>query len=327
MNDLVQRPITEDDCPAWAGLLAAAEPVDDTGENYDADDLVEELADENIDPARDTCGLWLGDKMLGYALVRGATAVVDGTYRVHVEGTVAPPDRRQGHGQRLLDWSLARARQVHADRHPEVPGAFAVRVGEAVDGAHAMLARAGFTRARWFFQLTRPLDQAPPAVRVPDGLELITYDAAYSERTRLAHNEAFADHWGSSPSTPQSWAHWSVGQRAFRPALSYLMLDDTNGAGANPVVGYLLSYEYDADTAATGIREAYVGIIGTRRQWRGRGVARALLGTAVDAYGDAGFGRTSLDVDADNPTGALGLYTSLGYAKARTSISFSRPID
>jgi mycothiol synthase len=325
MSDLVQRPITEDDCLAWAGLLAAAEPVDDTGENYDADDLVEELADESIDPARDTKGLWLGDKMLGYALVRGATGVVDGVYRVHVEGTVAPADRRRGHGQRLLDWSLARAREVHAERHPDVPGTFAVRVGEAVTGAHAMLERAGFVRARWFFQLTRSLDQAPPAVRVPDGLRLVPYDGGYDEQTRLAHNEAFGDHWGSSPSTPQSWAHWSVGQRAFRPALSYLMLDDL--AGANPVVGYLLSYEYDADTAATGIREAYVGILGTRREWRGRGVARALLGTAVGAYGDAGFARTSLDVDADNATGALGLYTSLGYAKDRTSISFSRPID
>src|SRR5882724_2042613 len=102
MSDLVQRPITEGDCPAWAGLLAAAEPVDDTGENYDADDLVEELADENIAPARDTRGLWQGDKMMGYALVRGATAVVDGAYRVHVEGTMAPAERRQGYGQRLL---------------------------------------------------------------------------------------------------------------------------------------------------------------------------------------------------------------------------------
>jgi mycothiol synthase len=324
MGETDHRPITGADCERWAALLAAAEQVDDTAENYSAADLIEELADPNIDPARDTRGRWLGDKLIGYASVRGGNAAVAGAYRVHVEGTVDPAYRRQGHGQPLLDWALGRAREVHAERHPDAVGVAAARGSETNHAQQAMLERAGFTRARWFFQLERPVADPPPLALPPD-LELIPFDRRYDEQTRLAHNEAFADHWGSAPSTPESWAHWSMGSHTFRPAVSFLMLD--HARAGNPVVGYLLSYEYEADTAATGIREAYVGSLGTRRAWRGRGVARALLSRAIAAYRDAGYQRTALDVDADSPTGALGLYTSIGYAKVRTSISFARPLN
>jgi mycothiol synthase len=326
MGDLVRRPIAEDDCKAWASLLAAAVAVDDTGEHYDSDDLLEELADPTLDAARDTLGLWLDDAMIGYGVVRGAQEVVDGAYRVTFEGTVHPGHRRRGHGRSILDWSLGRAAEIHTDRHPEVPGLATTSSTSINAGEHAMLEPLGFERARWFFQMERPVTD-PPQVRVPAGLRLVPFDPAYDEQTRLANNEAFADHWGTSPTTPQTWAHWAVGQRAFRPALSYLVLDDAaSGAPADPVVGYLLSYEYESDTAATGVREAYVGSLGTRRAWRGRGVARALLSQAVTAFEAAGFDRTALNVDADNPSGALGLYTSLGFTEVRTSIRFARPI-
>jgi mycothiol synthase len=322
MGDLARRPIGKDDCPAWAALLAAIEPVDDTGENYSVEDLHEELDDPNVDPARDTLGLWQGDTMIGYAVVRGTSEPVDGSYRVSFEGTVHPDQRRRGHGRPLLDWSLARAAEVHRERFPGSAGVASTSSNSVNVGEQAMLQAAGFERSRWFFGMERPVADPPP-VRIPDGLRVITFDPEYDERTRLANVEAFADHWGTAPSTPESWAHWATGQRAFRPKLSFLMLDET---AENPVAGYVLSYEYESDAEATGVREAYVGSIGTRRAWRGRGVASALLSQAITAFEADGFDRTTLDVDADSPTGALRLYTALGYTQRRTSIRFTRPI-
>ena len=46
---LTVRPLTADDLPGAAGLLAAAEPVDDTGEHSDADDLAEWWVDDLVD--------------------------------------------------------------------------------------------------------------------------------------------------------------------------------------------------------------------------------------------------------------------------------------
>jgi GNAT superfamily N-acetyltransferase len=76
-----------------------------------------------------------------------------------------------------------------------------------------------------------------------------------------------------------------TGARAFRAAQSYLVLDGER------IAAYVLGYEYVADTAATGIRELYVGQVGTRRDYRGRGAARAALARVMTVAEDAGFGR------------------------------------
>jgi ribosomal protein S18 acetylase RimI-like enzyme len=93
------------------------------------------------------------------------------------------------------------------------------------------------------------------------------------------------------------------------------------------IAAYVLGYEYVADTAATGIKELYVGQVGTRRDYRGKGAARAALARVMTVTQEADFKRVSLGVDAENPTGALGLYEKLGFRMKTKSISYRRPIS
>lgn len=58
------------------------------------------------------------------------------------------------------------------------------------------------------------------------------------------------------------------------------------------------------------------------REWRGRGLASALLADVLQAYRDAGLECAVLDVDADNPTGALGVYTKLGFEPTAREVSY-----
>jgi len=313
------RALTLADCSEWAALLNEVERQDDAGEHYDAADLAEELSDPKQDSARNTIGIWAGPELVAYGAVQGASAVLDGEYRVRLMGAVAPKHRRVGFGGRLLDWLLARGAALHTERHPQAAGLAEVRALAGNAGQRALLERAGFSPVRWFFDMQRALAEIPP-VRVPAGLRLVPFQLAHSEATRLAHNEAFADHWGFTPTSVEDWRRWGIGQRAFRPGVSFLLLDGTE------VAGYLLSYEYEAERAATGVREAHVGVLGTRRPWRGRGAGRALLAQAVRAYAEQGYHRAALGVDATNPTGALGLYESLGFAIRRQSISYARPL-
>ena len=53
-----------------------------------------------------------------------------------------------------------------------------------------------------------------------------------------------------------------------------------------------------------------------RRPWRGRGLARALLLTALEEFRRRGLPAAYLGVDTLNPTGALHLYTSVGMTQA-----------
>src|SRR2546430_474060 len=87
-------------------------------------------------------------------------------------------------------------------------------------------------------------------------------------------HQACLQHWGSVERDATIWAQWYTGARAFRPELSFVVLDGVE------VAAYLLSYYWAADAEATGVREAWVGQLGTRAPWRGRGLGSALLGTA-----------------------------------------------
>ncbi|MFD7499037.1 GNAT family N-acetyltransferase [Streptomyces sp. NPDC059832] len=65
----------------------------------------------------------------------------------------------------------------------------------------------------------------------------------------------------------------------------------------------------------------YITAFGVRRDARGQGLARTLLAHVLRALREAGLEHAVLDADADSPTGALGLYQSLGFTVTDRSIS------
>lgn len=320
--ELTWRALTAADAAAVTRLLAAAELVDDTGEHYDESDVAEELADPSVDLARDTLAAVGPDgELVAYASLRGAPAVRD-VDRIHVDGTVLPAARRHGLGRRLLEWAEPRAAELHAERHPGTPAAVALSVPETVPSKEALARARGYTARRWWYEmrrdLGRPLPEVPP---VPAGLTLVPYQPERDEQLRLAHVEAFAGHWGSTPPDAQRWGHWYTGATAFQPGVSRLVLD------GDEIAAYLNAYYWAADEAATGVKEAYVGQIGVRPAWRRRGLGSLLLADALAGFAAAGYGRSSLSVDSGNATGALGLYERAGYEVHHRAVTWEKEIS
>ncbi|HKC78389.1 MAG TPA: GNAT family N-acetyltransferase, partial [Gaiellaceae bacterium] len=68
----------------------------------------------------------------------------------------------------------------------------------------------------------------------------------------------------------------------------------------------------------------YVGIIGVRRAWRGRGLAKALMHHSFQAFWQLGLRRITLHVDAESPTGATKLYESIGMYVESESATYER---
>ena len=64
----------------------------------------------------------------------------------------------------------------------------------------------------------------------------------------------------------------------------------------------------------SGAEGTYVEYIGVNRAARGRGVAKGLLHTVIADAAERGHNRVALEVDADSPTQADGLYRSMGWA-------------
>jgi mycothiol synthase len=320
VDTLTLRALTVADAPALTRLLAQMEAVDATGENHSETDVAEELADDSVDLSRDSLAAVAPDgSFAGWAGVRSATTVRD-VDRVHLEGGVLPSRRGEGLGRRLLEWAERRGAELHRERHPSVPGELNLGVATTVPSLQALARAAGYQPVRRWHHMRRDLDVLPPVPAVPAGLRLVPYDPALDEALRIAHAEAFAGHWGSVPPDEQRWAHWFTGSHAFRPAVSRLVLD------GDRIAAYLLAYFWEADAQVTGVREAYIGQVGTMPAWRRRGLGGLLLADALTAFRADGYERASLAVDTGNSTGALGLYERVGFTVEHELVTWSKPL-
>jgi mycothiol synthase len=317
---LTARPLRPEDAGPIAELLAAAEPVDDTGALRSAEDLLEWWVHEFADPGEDGRVVLTADG----AVVAYATAIAPPTFRdaygVHLEGRVHPDWRGRGIGRALLGWQLERGTQLHAERHPEAPARLTATVHTTMPSMEALARRAGLEQVRWFFHMERPLTDLPP-LRQVEGVELVPFSWDRDDEVRAAHNAAFTEHYGSSERDEVSWRVMFTGQRAFRPDLSVLAISE----GA--VVGYALSYVSETATAASGSRESYFGQIGVVPAARGRGLSKAVIIAALHTAAANDCQTAGLEVDSENVSGALGLYESLGFTTHRTQVSWSRRLD
>lgn len=310
------RPLRADDAPAVAALLVAAEPLDDSGEFPDADDVADDWAGWGVDPARDGLAVHGPDGALtGFAVVFAGASFRD-VFRINLDGRVQPEHRGRGLGSALLDWELARAGEVHAERHPEAPALLVARALATQPELERLLARRGMVAERWFHSMERQLTGLPGPEPVP-GVQLVPFTWDRDEEVRQAHNAAFTQHHGSSERDAASWQALFTGQRGFRPDLSVLALAD----GA--VQGYVLAYVYESDTRARGYREVVLGQIGVLPAVRGRGIAAATILESLRTSAADGCRTSGLDVDSENVTGALRLYERLGFETVRTRVAWS----
>ncbi|QYN32804.1 GNAT family N-acetyltransferase [Pseudonocardia sp. DSM 110487] len=310
-------PMQATDAARWAALLEAVEDVDRRDENFDAEDCAEELADPDLDLERDTLLVLDGDdRAVAYMVARLRVGPPLGL-RLVVDAAVHPRHRRRGIGTALTAAAHRRADELGA--------AVVTRLAESGADAIALAERAGMRPVRWWSELVRDLTVPVKPISPPAGITIAVlgrpYDAArWDEPLRLAHNSAFADHWGSAAIGPTGWAHQRTGARAFRPESSVVAL-----TGDGFIAGYILSYEFPAATARSGTRDLYVGTVGTLPAHRGRGIAGALLASVLQGAADQGYATASLTVDAENPTGALGVYDRAGFRPHRRDVTYLRP--
>ena len=322
MTELRWAPPTRADDPAWVELLAAIEAVDRRGEVLGPEDLEDEWASVWARPDTDATFVWDGDDLVAFGWLRSMPGARE-HHRVWCWGGVRPDRRGAGIGRQLLAWQVEQARAVAERMDPALPTDVQVEATDTMTELARLARRLGFEPARRFLEVARNVSTPIEVVAPLPGVTMTPWDAGIDEAVRVAHGEAFADHWGSEPPSAEEWQQWHTGHRAFRADLSFVALDDATGA----VAGYVLCAAYPQDWAEVGHREVWVQSIGTDRAWRGRGVARSVLTAALAATGEAAdaFERVILGVDADNPTGALQLYRSLDFADVRATTTFSRP--
>lgn len=285
------------------------------------DEVIETFELSHIAPERDTM---VGVDADGRILASGSVVCPPGQetlVRSIVLGAVRPDMRGRGIGRGLLGWQLARAREQLAASEELLPGWIMAYAEQRAPDAQALLERAGLSLQRHFFTLERELELPVDHHPVPAGIDIVQWAPRWSESTRGARNAAFTDHWASQSTGVEAWTKFVDGEQ-FAPELSFVAVAD-GGDGAE-VVGFVLALRNESDWEGQGFTSSYVELVGVVREWRGQHIAQALLAEHLEACRAAGLEKATLDVDAENPTGALGLYTGHRFEVAHSHVSYVR---
>jgi mycothiol synthase len=311
MGELTTRPYEASDASAVTDLVNAIEVAAGGNPGLTVEDIATDVRTTVRDLSTDTKLLFAPDGSL-VACAFTPTPPPDG-FRMDVSGGVHPKWRGQGIGRELFAEQLVRAKQIHRAEAPDAPWEVHVGANTEDESALRLYARFGLTPQRYWFEMEAPTGSAPEP-DLPEGLRAVTYQPSMEAAVHAAHMEAFTDHWGFQHRPLEDWAELNVRQVGFLPGLSLIGMD------GDQIAGYVLSYEHPTPGWF------YIGQVGTRRPWRHRGLAAALLGRVLRRGAGAGMTIGSLGVDADSPTGAVGVYERVGFTVGQRGVTYVLPL-
>lgn len=310
---VVLRPLTPGDLASVHAVVRASERHDRVPIVTTLELLEAELTIHPVDPTTDTRVAVIDDEVVGHIVAYHLPSEVR-EERSYLFGGVHPDHRRRGIGTTLMRWGIARATEQLRSSGRTIPRYIRVDRLDHVTDAHELYRSLGMSTVRFHEELLRPLTDLP-TVAVPEGVRLVPWDRRRSEEIRTMKNLAFEDHWGSTPTSAESWHELTEGPGA-RLDLSTLAV------ATDRVVGMCLVHRYPGDDELLGRRDAWIDKLATLREWRGRGVATALVAHSLHRFLDDGLTHASIGVDSANPTGAAHLYRSLGFATEQRSTTW-----
>lgn len=286
------RPATPSDYPAIAELFGSAEEVVLGRPSY----IDAHMVDAWLHSVFFETNTWLVEE--NGMLVAGAFGQMRGD-RGNSAGAVRPSAQGRGLGTRLVELVEERLTDEGAQRFHSWT--------LAGDTAADELFRArGYHEARRFWEMAIGLDEEPPEPAV-------AVETCRDEDARAFHaalEEAFVDGWAHEPESFEEWLTRQQRRTDFDPSLWFLIRD------GGEVVAIARDELHD--------NAGYVGALGVREAWRGRGYGRALLQHSFREFRRRGMRRATLGVDASNPTGATHLYESVGMVVEQQNVVWEK---
>ncbi|MEO6458695.1 MAG: GNAT family N-acetyltransferase [Chloroflexia bacterium] len=308
----------EDDLQPIVDLINAADDVDQTQDNADVDSLGNWVNQPGRDLEHDI-RIWddAEGRAVAYAMLHirpdETNAGAYFNWQVH------PDVRESGVEGEILAWATERARE--AGREHGLPTDLRAFSDQANSYQMAQLERQGFTPARYFFQMRRPLKNGEPVPepQFPEGYTLRHVASDEDVKGWVdTFNLSFIDHWDFHPATIERRKH-RMSAAYYRPDRDLIVV-----APDGTFAAFCLCSIDDEHNKRNSVNEGWIDVLGTRRGFRKMGLGRAMLLAGLHKLKENGIDDAMLGVDADNPTGALGLYESAGFSKYKTAVAFRK---
>jgi mycothiol synthase len=295
MQELVLRPAADDDADRLADFLNTCTVTYQGVARSSPADARAQLYEHGTDPALDTRVALAQDEIVGFARVWQAS---DEEIRLYAR--THPAATGTGIGSALLEFCESRAQELAPDHARELTTTSWATDERAPD----LLAGRGFAPVRYFLTMRIAAEAIPDEPAWPAGVDVHAFSEGSVEDDALygAWREAFAGHWGRiDQGAAAFWMERRSEEREvfpFDPSLWFV------ATRAGEVVGFSLCEQ----NGALG-RVAEIGVV---EALRGQGLGFALLIHSFHELRGRGATEIVLEVDAENVTSAVRLYTKAG---------------
>ncbi len=316
----------EDDHPKMLAVIHGCAAMDGLERSEKLEDIANTYTHlHNCDPYTDMLFAEFDGEVVGYCRIWWAVEG-NGQWIGFQLGNVLPQWRRRGIGSTLLCfnekrlWQIATQLKESGQLPLDAPCLLDNFASSSETERINLLERRGYTAARYAFEMVRPDLEDIPDLALPQGVEV---RAVAPEHMRLiweASNEAFRDHWGSIPD-PWEWFEQMMNGPDFDPGLWRVAWQ------GDQIAGMVLSFIDKDQNEMFGRKRGYTENICVRRPWRKQGVAKALIASSLSALKKRGMTEAGLGVDAENISGALHLYQSMGYQVVKRSTIYRKRLN
>ncbi len=174
------------------------------------------------------------------------------------------------------------------------------------DTVVAWLEAIGYRIARFEASMVRPHLNDILELALPDGVELRPVAAAQMRTIWQAQVDAFAGSFGEQDPTEAHWLEFRDDPIADPSLWKVAWVGDE-------VVGQIRSFINHQENEVLGRLRGYTEHISTRADWRGCGLASALLALSLREVRERGMTEAGLGVDTENPADAFAIYSRLGF--------------
>src|SRR3954454_2773290 len=308
----------DSDFAAMVDVLDAAKAVDDIEKTRSARDYRMSLeAGRALGAAPAVLLAEVDERVVGWCMSSAFRPNTDRVRELDHAGYVDPEWRGRGVATALI---TASQRRLIGLVRPDERAVLTTEVGATEVAARALLEGLGYEAVRFFANMVRPTLDDLPDDRLPEGIEVRPSSKAVESRVFRAFDEAFRDHWAwiplpddfmDNPPESATMSQFDVWQVAWQ---------------GDEVVAGVLGFINRDENAEYGRRRGYTEGIFTRRPWRHRGIAAALIARNLRLLRDLGMEEAALGVDTQNRSNALALYERSGFREVSRNLVYERAI-
>jgi ribosomal protein S18 acetylase RimI-like enzyme len=313
------RRATHSDLPEIAALLSEGLSFDGLVFVQTAEELAEEFDGTYCDLDHDVMVAEHESRIIGvgYTIFLPSETKEE---RCYIFGTTKPEYRNKGVGTAVMQWATEHGESLLRSTNRTLPKFLRSDMSATNSTAGSLFQSFNMSPVRWNDDLIIDLANSPEVFTATE-YSIVPWDSSRDEEARTTKNQAFMDHWGSTPTSEEGWEQLVHGSTA-RLDQSFFALDQYE-----KIIGVLLSHRYESDDEVLGKRIGWIDKLATLSEHRKKSVGKSLITHALAAYKRDGLTHAALDVDTENPTGAYGLYTAVGFSTFRGKVTYERTVQ